>query len=87
MRAWELAEFGLENLKLVERPEPEPAAGQVKLRVKAASLNSRDLQVIYNKYDPNQRLPIVPVSDGVGEVVAVGEGVTRVAVGDRVVGA
>ena len=87
MRAWELAEFGLDNLKLVEREEPEPGPGQVKLRVRAASLNSRDLQVIYNKYDPNQRLPIVPVSDGVGEIVAVGEGVTRVAVGDRVVGA
>ena len=87
MRAWELAEFGLDNLKLVERDEPEPGPGQVKLRVKAASLNSRDLQVIYNKYDPTQRLPIVPVSDGVGEVVELGEGVTRVALGDRVVGA
>lgn len=87
MRAWELGEFGLGNLALVTRPEPSAGAGQVKLRVKAASLNSRDLQVIYDKYDPNQRLPIVPVSDGVGEVVEVGEGVTRVAVGDRVVGA
>lgn len=87
MRAWELAEFGLGNLKLVDREEPEPGPGQVKLRVRAASLNSRDLQVIYNKYDPNQRLPIVPVSDGVGEIVAVGDGVSRVAVGDRVVGA
>ena len=87
MKAWELAEFGLDNLKLVEREEPEPGPGQVKLRVRAASLNSRDLQVIYNKYDPNQRLPIVPVSDGVGEVVALGEGVSRVALGDRVVGA
>ena len=87
MRAWELAEFGLDNLKLVDRPEPEPGPGQVKLRVQAASLNSRDLQVIYNKYDPNQRLPIVPVSDGVGEIVAVGDGVSRVALGDRAVGA
>jgi NADPH:quinone reductase-like Zn-dependent oxidoreductase len=87
MRAWELQDFGLNNLRLVERAEPVPGAGQVKLRVKAASLNSRDLQVIYDKYDPNQRLPIVPVSDGVGEVVEVGAGVSRVAVGDRVVGA
>ena len=87
MRAWELAEFGLDNLRLVERTEPEPGPGQVKLRVRAASLNSRDLQVIYNKYDPDQRLPMVPVSDGVGEVVAVGEGVSRVALGERVVGA
>ena len=87
MRAWELAEFGLDNLRLVERTEPEPGPGQVKLRVRAASLNSRDLQVIYNKYDPDQRLPMVPVSDGVGEVVAVGKGVSRVALGERVVGA
>lgn len=85
MRAWELAAFGLDNLRLVERPEPAVGPGQVKLRVRAASLNSRDLQVIHDKYDPNQRLPIVPVSDGVGEVVEVGPGVTRVAVGDRVV--
>jgi NADPH:quinone reductase-like Zn-dependent oxidoreductase len=85
MRAWELSAFGLDKLKRVERPEPEPGPGQVKLRVQAAALNSRDLQVIANQYDPNQRLPIVPGSDGVGIVVAVGAGVTRVRPGDRVV--
>jgi NADPH:quinone reductase-like Zn-dependent oxidoreductase len=51
----------------------------------ATALNSRDLQVVANQYDPSQRLPIVPLSDGVGEVVEVGEGVSRVGVGDRVV--
>ena len=86
MKAWELTEFGLDKLSLADRPEPEPGPGQVKIRVRAAALNSRDLQVIYNKYDPNQRLPIVPVSDGVGEIVEVGDGVTRVEVGQRVVG-
>ena len=85
MRAWELQAFGLDNLVLAERPEPTPGPGQIAIRVRAAALNSRDLQVIANRYDPNQRLPIVPASDGVGEVVAVGDGVTRVAVGDRVV--
>lgn len=85
MRAWELRAFGLENLRLVERPMPEPGPGQVLLRVRAAAVNSRDLQVIANQYDPNQRLPIVPCSDGVGDVVALGSGVHRVEVGDRVV--
>lgn len=87
MRAWELRAFGLDNLALAERPIPEPGPGQVLVRVSAAALNARDLQVIHDQYDPNQRLPIVPVSDGCGEVVAVGEGVSRLAVGERVVGA
>jgi NADPH:quinone reductase-like Zn-dependent oxidoreductase len=86
MRAWELQRFGLEHLRLVERPVPEPGPGQVVVRIGAAALNSRDLQVINDQYDPEQRLPIVPVSDGCGEVVAVGEGVGEPAVGDRVVG-
>ena len=86
MRAWELQRFGLEHLRLVERPIPEPGLRQVLVRVHAAALNSRDLQVIHDRYDPEQRLPIVPVSDGAGEIVAMGEGVSEHAVGDRVVG-
>jgi NADPH:quinone reductase-like Zn-dependent oxidoreductase len=84
VHAWVLSAFGLENLDLVERPAPSPGPGQVVVRVRAAALNSRDLQVVANQYDPNQRLPIVPVSDGVGDVVAIGAGVTRVREGDRV---
>jgi NADPH:quinone reductase-like Zn-dependent oxidoreductase len=83
--AWELATFGLENLKLVDRPLPSPGPGQVRLRMRAAALNSRDLQVIANRYDPNQRLPIVPACDGVGIVDAVGSSVTDVKPGDRVI--
>ena len=86
MRAWELQHFGLEHLRLVERPVPEPGPGEVLVRVRAAALNSRDLQVIHDRYDPEQRLPIVPVSDGAGEIVALGAGVGDHAVGDRVVG-
>ena len=86
MKAWELRDWGLDNLVLTERPQPRPGPGQVVIRVHAASLNSRDLQVIYNKYDPDQRLPIVPGSDGVGTIVEVGDGVERVGVGDRVTG-
>ncbi len=86
MRAWELPAFGLDQLRLVDRPVPEPGPGQVLVRVDAVALNSRDLQIIHDRYDPEQRLPIVPVSDGVGEIVALGEGVRAHAVGDRVVG-
>ena len=83
-RAWSFDEFGLEHLKLVDVDEPAPGPGQVKLRVKAASLNFRDTLMVAGKYDPRVPRPLVPLSDGVGEVVAVGEGVERVAVGDRV---
>lgn len=87
MKVWEIAErFGLENLRTTERAGPEPGAGQVLIRVRACALNYRDLMMVRGEYNPRQPLPLVPVSDGVGEVIAVGEGVTRVAVGDRVVG-
>ncbi len=87
MLAWELQGFSLDELVLVERPVPEPGRREVLVRVLAAALNSRDLQVIHDQYDPDQRLPLVPLSDGVGEIVAAGDEVRRVAVGDRVVGA
>ena len=56
------------------------------MRVRAASLNYRDLLTVEGKYNPKQKLPLIPCSDGAGEVVAVGEGVTRVQPGDRVCG-
>ncbi len=76
--------FGLENLQYAERPDPEPGPGQVLLRMKAASLNFRDLLTVQGMYNPKQPLPLVPCSDGVGEVIGLGEGVTRFAEGDRV---
>jgi NADPH:quinone reductase-like Zn-dependent oxidoreductase len=75
--------FGFEHLKLTERPMPAPQRGEVLLRMRAASLNYRDLRMVTGAYNPAQPLPLVPLSDGVGEVVAVGLGVTRVAAGDR----
>jgi NADPH:quinone reductase-like Zn-dependent oxidoreductase len=73
------------RLGRVERPEPTPGPGRVAVRVRAASLNYRDLIHLRNKAgrDVAGR---VPLSDGAGEVVAVGPGVTRVRVGDRVAG-
>jgi len=76
--------FGLEHLVVAERPEPHPGAGQVLLSMRAASLNSRDLLTVLGRSNPRQPLPLIPCSDGVGQVTAVGEGVTRVGVGDRV---
>src|SRR5437588_2620814 len=78
--------FGIDNLTTAERPEPKPGFGQVRLRMKAFSLNYRDLLVVKGAYNPKLRLPLVPLSDGVGEVAAVGPGVSRVKVGDRVAG-
>jgi len=77
--------FGLENLVLAERPKPEPGPGEVLLKMGAASLNYRDLLMVRGLYNPKQPLPLIPCSDGVGEVVAIGDGVTRVGVGERVI--
>lgn len=78
--------FGLENLKLERRDDP-PAPGprQVLVRMRAASLNYRDLLTVTGLYNPKQPLPLVPCSDGAGDVVAVGADVTRVKPGDRVI--
>lgn len=76
--------FGLENLALVERDSPSPGPHQVVVRVKAVSLNYRDLLMVRGHYDPRQPLPLIPCSDGAGEVVKVGDLVTKVKVGDRV---
>lgn len=85
MKAYEIqGSFGMDNLKLVERADPVPGHGQVLVQMKAVSLNYRDLMMIRGHYNPRQPLPLVPCSDGVGEVMAVGEGVDRVRPGDRV---
>jgi NADPH:quinone reductase-like Zn-dependent oxidoreductase len=73
---------GLDGLALVERPIPTPGPHQLLLRMRAASLNYRDLDVLRGDYADFPR-PFVPISDGVGEVVAIGAGVRRFAVGDR----
>ncbi len=78
--------FGLDNLVMTERADPAPAAGQVLIKLHAASLNYRDLMMVRGQYNPRQRLPLIPVSDGAGEIVAVGEAVSRVKTGDRVAG-
>ena len=77
-------DWSMDNLRLSTRPDPKPGAGEVLLRMKAASLNYRDLVVPMRGYGQfTGNLPLIPISDGVGEVVEVGAGVTRVKVGDR----
>ena len=85
MRAVEVGGIGLDTISLVERPGPEPGPGEILVRVKAATLNYRDLAIVHNKYKPGHPRPFVPCSDASGEVVGLGAGVTRFAVGDRVV--
>ncbi|BBL80219.1 NADPH:quinone oxidoreductase [Rubrobacter xylanophilus] len=88
MRVYELRGRGLESLALTERPEPRPGPGQVLVRMRAASLNYRDLLVARGRYGRGPvKLPLVPLSDGAGEVVEVGPAVSRFNVGDRVAGA
>ncbi len=86
MRAYEIQEFGLDGLKMVQRPKPVPGRGEVLVAIKASSLNYRDLLTILGQYNPRQPLPLVPMSDGVGIVEQLGEGVHELKEGDRVAG-
>lgn len=65
------------------REVPRPRAGEVLLRIDAVALNYRDWLVVSGRYNPRQPLPLIPCSDAVGSVTALGDGVTRVRVGDR----
>jgi NADPH:quinone reductase-like Zn-dependent oxidoreductase len=86
MRAFEITKFGIDELKMAERPDPAPGPGEVLVNVRAVSLNFRDLMVVKGTYNPRLKMPIIPCSDAAGEVTAVGAGVTRVKAGDRVCG-
>lgn len=85
MHAW-LCEnpVGVDALQWKELPTPEPGAGQVRLRIEAASLNFPDLLIVQNKYQMKPPLPFVPGSEYAGMVEAVGEGVKHLQAGQRV---
>src|SRR5689334_22935481 len=85
MKKWELTRFGKQNLELVTARIPDPGPGQVLVRVQAVALNYRDKMVIENGMGMPLALPVTPASDMAGEVVAVGDGVSRFRVGDRVI--
>lgn len=77
--------FGLDHLDVIEVEAEVPAAGEVRVRIEAVSLNRRDLLLVQGIYNPIQGLPSVPCSDGAGIVDAVGAGCKRFKTGDRVV--
>jgi len=85
VKAWEVREtIGLDGLVLNSaRPEPQPGHGQLLVRMRAAALNYRDQGVVKGAYGYT-KFPVIPLSDGAGEVVAVGGGVTQFKAGDRV---
>jgi NADPH:quinone reductase-like Zn-dependent oxidoreductase len=84
MKAFEINQFGVDNLTLTERAEPQPQPTEVLVKFHAASLNYRDLMMVEGRYNPKLKMPLVPLSDGAGEVVAVGAEVTKWKTGDRV---
>ena len=85
MKTYEIQKYGgPEGLKVVDRPLPDPGDHEVVVRIKAVSLNYRDLVVLRGHYDRHPVEGRVPLSDGAGEVVAVGPGVAKFKVGDRV---
>lgn len=86
MNAYAIRQFGIEHLEQLQPSMLQIAPGMVLIKVHAVSLNYRDLLMVKGLYNPKIALPRIPCSDGAGEVVAVGEGVTRVRVGDRVCG-
>jgi NADPH:quinone reductase-like Zn-dependent oxidoreductase len=88
MRAYQLPKggAGIDALVKVERPNPKPTYRQVLVKVAACSLNFRDLGIVRGTYRLSVRENVIPLSDGAGEVIEVGEGVRRVKVGDQVAG-
>jgi len=87
MKAYCIDHFGsVEGVVLRSRDDPRPGRGEILVRVRATSLNYRDLMLLKGGGRGPTKLGVVPLSDGAGEVVARGDGVTRFAVGDRVVG-
>ena len=85
MKTWELRGFGLENLKLADKPVPQPGPTEVLVRVGAVSLNYRDKLIVDGLYNPDMSFPTTQAADAVGEVVEIGKDVSRFKTGDRVI--
>ncbi|MFZ1202852.1 MAG: NAD(P)-dependent alcohol dehydrogenase, partial [Candidatus Acidiferrales bacterium] len=87
MRAYEIPPNpkSPDDLRRVECPDPTPGPLEVLVRLRAAGLNYRDHAIVLGEYHTHLKKPTIPCSDGAGEVTAVGPGVTRFKVGDRVI--
>lgn len=86
MKAFQIGpQDGLASLTPTERPDPVAGPGEAVLKVRLIGLNNRDIQLLEGRYGPKKPEGRVPLSEGIGEVIAVGEGVSRVKVGDRAV--
>ena len=84
MKALQMRKLGIEGLAVAEVPEPQIGADEVLVRIRAISLNFRDLGMVEGIYAFKPELPFIPGSDAAGEVVAIGEAVREFAIGDRV---
>jgi len=84
MKAYELAEFGISHMRQITMDDPTPGPGQVLVKLNAASINYRDFMICAGQFGSPDDLPVVPLSDGSGEVVAIGDGVTGLVIGDHV---
>ncbi len=87
MEAYHIDRFGsVDGIVLRSSEDPRPRLREILMRVRASSLNYRDLMVLKGGGRGPTKLGVVPLSDGAGEVAAIGEGVTRVSIGDRIAG-
>ncbi len=86
MRAYRIEHFGgIDGVVLASRDDPQPGTREILIRVRATSLNYRDLMVLKGGGRGPTRLGVVPLSDGAGEVVGLGAGANRFVIGDRVI--
>lgn len=85
MKRWEIPAYGVDKLALNTVARPTPKAGEILVEVEAVSLNYRDLVVAADGMGSDLNFPFTPASDMTGRVVALGEGVTRFSVGDKVI--
>jgi NADPH:quinone reductase-like Zn-dependent oxidoreductase len=84
VKAYQIKEFGINKLAAVELERPSPGKHEVLVKLRAASLNYRDIMMVEGTYNPKLKLPVIPFSDGAGEVTEVGESVSHWKAGDQV---